>query len=292
MRKLASSLFGLLLCSAASFAQAPPPAAPQTVEVPSGTLKLKAYLWKPVGPGPFPAVLFNHGRSSTAQLHWADGKLTLSECAERVGPLFAKHGYIFLYLFRRGEGLSADQGPFIGDLFDREAAEHGPDARDHLQVALLKTDHLADATAGLNFLKTLPEADPRRIAIVGHSFGGQLTLLMAGKAPSDSPLPIRAAVAFGPAAGSWRRSAELRDTLLGSVRDTSVPIMFVHPENDYDTAPGKALSAELDRLHKPNLLKLYPAVGKTASEGHNFLYTDTGVWESDVFRFLDGYVKK
>jgi dienelactone hydrolase len=34
---------------------------PQTVEFPSGTLHLKGYLWKPVGPGPFPAVLFSHG---------------------------------------------------------------------------------------------------------------------------------------------------------------------------------------------------------------------------------------
>ena len=34
---------------------------PQTVEFPSGKLHLTAYLWKPVGPGPFPAVLFNHG---------------------------------------------------------------------------------------------------------------------------------------------------------------------------------------------------------------------------------------
>jgi hypothetical protein len=34
---------------------------PETVVVPSGNLRLKAFLWKPNGPGPFPTVLFNHG---------------------------------------------------------------------------------------------------------------------------------------------------------------------------------------------------------------------------------------
>src|SRR6478752_4809083 len=34
---------------------------PETVVVPSGKLHLKAFLWKPDGPGPFPTVLFNHG---------------------------------------------------------------------------------------------------------------------------------------------------------------------------------------------------------------------------------------
>lgn len=286
MRKFASIFFVLLILGGTALGQSAQSGAPQTVVVQSGTLHLRAYLWKPPGSGPFPAVLFNHGRSDTAQIHWDNAKLTLAECAERIGPVFARHGYVVLYLFRRGEGPSADQGQFIGDLFDREAAAHGEDARNHLQVTLLKTDHLADATAGFNFLKSLPEVNPQRIAVVGHSFGGQLTLLMAGGEPS-----IRAFVAFGPAAGAWRRSAELRDTLIASMRDASAPIMLIHPENDYDTAPGKALSAELDRLHKPNLLKLYPSIGQSASEGHNFLYTNVPIWEPDVFQFLDANLK-
>jgi len=34
---------------------------PQTVEVRSGTLTLRALLWRPPGKGPFPAILLNHG---------------------------------------------------------------------------------------------------------------------------------------------------------------------------------------------------------------------------------------
>jgi dipeptidyl aminopeptidase/acylaminoacyl peptidase len=61
----------------------------------------------------------------------------------------------------------------------------------------MTTDHLDDATSGLLFLKNLPEVDARRVAVAGHSFGGQLTLLEAEHDPA-----IRAAVTFGAAAGS------------------------------------------------------------------------------------------
>src|SRR5215831_15149022 len=87
---------------------------PETVVVPSGKLRLRAFLWKPNGPGPFPTVLFNHGSGGVDADHTAG--LPITEAAEKLAPLFLKHGYAFLYLFRRGQGPSADQGPFIQDI--------------------------------------------------------------------------------------------------------------------------------------------------------------------------------
>jgi hypothetical protein len=101
--------------------------APRTVVISSGGLHLKAFLWTPPGSGPFPAVLFSHGRSSDPQQHTET--LTITAAAQTLGPVFVEHGYAFLYLFRRGEGLSADQGSFIGDLLQREAAAKGEEAR-------------------------------------------------------------------------------------------------------------------------------------------------------------------
>jgi dienelactone hydrolase len=121
-----------------------------------------------------------------------------------------------------------------------------------------------------------------RIAVVGHSFGGQLTLLTAER---DSTLG--AAVTFGAAAASWESSSELRDRMLAAVRSTTVPIMFIHAANDYSTAPGHALAEELAKAGKPYVLKIYPPFGKTADEGHNFVYTDVVEWEADLFGFLD-----
>jgi len=258
---------------------------PETVVVPSGKLQLKAFLWKPNGPGPFPTVLFNHGSGGVDADHTAG--LPITEAAEKLAPLFLKHGYAFLYLFRRGQGLSADQGPFIQDILRQEEAAKGKDARQHLQFLLSTTDHLDDVLAALAFLKATPTIDVKRIAIVGHSFGGQLTLLAA-----ERDNTVRAAVTFAAAANSWEPSHELRERLRSAVDRTAAPIMLIQAANDYSTAPGQQLADELRGLHKSYVLKIYPPVGQTPDDGHNFLYLGIPQWEHDVFGFLDEHLKR
>jgi dipeptidyl aminopeptidase/acylaminoacyl peptidase len=163
----------------------------------------------------------------------------------------------------------------------------GKEARQHLQFVLATTEHLDDVLAALAFLKAIPAVDARRIAIIGHSFGGQLTFLAA-----ERDNTIRAAVTVSAAAGSWERSPELRERLLIAVDKSTAPIMLIQAANDYSTAPSYALAAELERLHKPHLLTIYPPVGRTSEDGHNFLYLAIPQWEHDVFGFLDEQLKR
>jgi dienelactone hydrolase len=200
--------------------------------------------------------------------------------------LFLKHGYAFLYVFRRGQGLSADQAQFLQDLLQQEESAHGPEARQHLQFVLLTTEQLDDVLAALKFLETAPGIDTKRIAVAGHSFGGSLTLLAA-----ERDRNVRAAVTFGAAANSWDRSAEFRERLLTAVRNAAAPIMLIQASNDYSTTPGVVLAAELARLRKPHLLKIYPPVGHSTDDGHNLLYLAIPQWEPDVFRFLDEHLQ-
>src|SRR5438552_7357875 len=179
------------------------------------------------------------------------------------------------------------KGPFMQEILRQEEAAKGKEARQHLQFMLATTDHLDDVLAALAFLKGAPAIDARRIAIVGHSFGGQLTLLAAERDPT-----IRAAVTFAAAANSWERSPELRARLLSAVSKTNAAIMLIHAENDYGTTAGRDMADELERLHKPHLLKIYPAVGLTSDDGHGMLYEDIPAWEDDVFKFLDKYAKQ
>jgi dienelactone hydrolase len=249
---------------------------PQQVVVPSGSLRLTALLWLPKASGAVPAVFFSHGagRADPAGAH-------------AIGPVFARHGYAFLYLFRRGAGLSAGQGDYMGNLLEREAKLRGEDARRRLQLVLLTTDHLDDVTAGIAFLKkNVANVDSSRVAVAGHSFGGQLTLLAA-----ERDKTLRAAVTFATAAVQWEGSAGLRDRLLESARKLTTPIFLTYAANDYSTEPGKAISAELARLKRVHELKIYPAVGDTTSTGHGAVYTDIATWERDVFRFLDEHTK-
>ena len=253
---------------------------PDTVVVRSGALQLRALLSRPNGQGPFPAVLFNHGRGLTPQ---TPGRV---EGITNLARVFAGHGYVFLALFRRGEDLSADQGVFIGNLLERERAAHGDEAATRLQVQLLESDHLEDALAGLAFLRAAANVDPRRVAVVGHSFGGSLSLLVAERDRS-----LRAVVSFAGAAGSWEGSPDLRARLLTAVGRLTAPVLFVYTTNDFSVAPGTVLDAEMARLSKVHRLELFPPFGKSAEEGHWFVYLGVPQWERDVFSFLDDYMK-
>ena len=71
----------------------------------------------------------------------------------------------------------------------------------------------------------------------------------------------------------------------------SPPVLFLHAANDYSTASGKELAAEMHRAGRPHRLKVYPAAGTTARKGHNFVYLDMAIWESDVFAFLDSRLR-
>lgn len=251
--------------------------APDTVVVQSGTRRLHALLWRPDGRGPFPAVLFNHGSGNTVERQLAQAAV--------VGPVFARHGYICLFLFRRGSALSADQGTTAAALMDSALKAGGQDARNRLQLRLLETDHLGDALAGLAFLRALPEVDPRRVVVAGHSFGASLTLLLA-----ERDTGLRAAILFSGSVASWEHSPPLRARLLSAVRRTTVPMFFLQAANDYSIAPARELGAEMERRGKPHRVKIYPAVGTTAEEGHDFPYRKVEEWEPDVFAFLDSYL--
>lgn len=257
---------------------------PDTLLVQSGALNLRALLWRPRGRGPFPAVLFNHGSGHAAGS--ASGRRDQRH-PELLGPLFARHGYVFLYLFRRGDGLSAGQGVPSGDVMDRALTAKGQEARNQIQLRLLEGNELTDALAGLAVLRALPEVDTRRVAVAGHSFGGSLTLLVA-----ERDTTLRAAVIFSGSAGSWERSPQLRARLLVAVGHTTAPVFFIQAANDYSVAPAEALSGEMTRLGKPHRVNIYPPVGRTSDEGHDFVHLGVAMWEPDVFAFLDEHVQR
>jgi dienelactone hydrolase len=257
---------------------------PELVDIRSGKATLHAHVWRPAGPGPFPAVLINHGSGRTREDLKRLGPY--EQQSETIGPVFVRHGYVCVFLFRRGVGPSTDQGESAIDAMNREFVAHGQQARNALQMELLEGREMTDALAALAFVRRLPDVDARRVAIIGHSFGGSLSVLMTEREPT-----LRAAVVFSGAGYSWDRSPELRERLLEAAPRIAIPLFFIHAENDYSTNLGKALDAELARLGKPHRLKIYPPVGRTAEEGHDFPLNSIATWEPDVFAFLEQYMR-
>jgi carboxymethylenebutenolidase len=257
---------------------------PEAVVVHNVPVTLHALLWRPQGRGPFPGILFNHGSGRTPEELKRLGPY--EQQADILGPVFARHGYVFLFLFRRGVGLSADQGTNAVGMMNSEFSAHGQEARNKLQLELLENREMSDAIAGLTFLRALHDVDPRKVVLVGHSFGGSLTLLLAERQPN-----LRAVVIFSAAGYSWDRSPELRARLLAAMAHIAMPVFFIHAANDYSLAPGKALDARLQQIGKPHLLKIYSPIGKTADDGHDFPFLGVSIWEPDVFAFLDEHMR-
>lgn len=249
----------------------------EVVSFTSGTLALRGVLYRPVGTGPFPAILWNHGSAS--------GMLS-QQAFDSMGPVFAGHGWIYLAPWRRGQGLSASAGPYIGDEIEAATKKGGTAAGAATMIRLLEGDHLNDQLAGLRWLRTQNFVDAKRIAVGGHSFGGIETVLGAEREP------YCAAIDASGGAQSWAEAPELQTVMLRAVRHARAPIFFLQAENDYDLSPSQTLSAAMKEVGKTYEMKIYPAFGGSAQEGHSFSYSGIAVWGSDALRFLEKHCQQ
>jgi carboxymethylenebutenolidase len=263
-------LFFLLLFSMVLSAE-------EIVTFPSGEITLHGSLYKPEGPGPFPAVVYNHGSAA--------GMLS-KQAFDALGPVFASHGWLFFGPYRRGQGLSVSAGPYIGDQIAAAEKTGGISAAAAAMVRLLETDHLSDQLAALAWLRKQSFVRPDRIAVAGTSFGGIETVLGAERGN------YCAAIDSAGGAQSWANAPELQSRMTRAVRNAHAPIFFFQAANDYDLSPTKTLSAVMKDANKTYEMKIYPPYGKSSADGHAFGYFGSAVWGADVFRFLNQYCTK
>jgi dipeptidyl aminopeptidase/acylaminoacyl peptidase len=275
MIRNACALFFLLLFALWLFPAVSPGA--EVVSFPSGKLTLQGMLYKPEGKGPFPAVIYNHGSAA--------GMIS-KDAFDVLGPVFASHGWVFFGPFRRGQGLSASAGPYIGDEIDAAEKKGGIRAGAATMVRLLETDHLNDQLAALAWLRAQSFVKSDQIAVAGTSFGGIEVVLGAERAS------YCAAIDSAGAAQSWADAPEVQVLMTRAVRNSRAPIFFFQAENDYDLSPSRTLSAAMKDAGKEFEIKIYPPFGNSVQEGHAFGYFGASVWGADVFRFLDQHCRK
>src|SRR5881398_1295365 len=186
--------------------QPPLVVAGQTVLVPSGNLRLKAFLWKPNGPGPFPAVLFCHGSGGADAGHTGrapdDGS-----CRETCARVSETWLCIHVSILPRTRSFSRPSHVHTGHL----AARGGVKGKRSSSALAVRPSYHRSARR-CDGSSVIPQnCACSRCEVYcdqGHSFGGQLTLLAA-----ERDHTIRAAVTFAAAACSWEHSPELRERL-------------------------------------------------------------------------------
>ena len=247
----------------------------ERVTFPNGSLTLVGFLFHPDGPGPFPAIIWNHGSEKNPGT---------SPEFDAVAQAFVPAGFVVFAPMRRGHGFS--EGEYIGVTLERERQMHGGAMANRVMVHEMETSQLEDQLAGLAYLKALPYVDPNRLAVTGCSYGGIETLLAAERGAG-----VRAAVAVSPAAESWNGNPELRARLEEAVRKITMPVFIIHPAKDASLSPGRELSAVQDALGKTHEFKIFPATGPQAEQRHCFGGAQgTHVWAPEAIAFLKKYL--
>lgn len=243
------------------------PIVPRQVEFQSGNETLTGYLYLPPGEGPFPCVITNHGSMINQG--------TTDLCRPGTASLLMSWGYASFLPHRHGYGESP------GTPWDTEvSAEFGTDEYDRQLVVRLDGES-DDVVAAAEYVATLPEIDTDRIAVMGSSFGGTVTLWASTR--SDR---FACAVEFAGAAINWEHTPQLRAAMMDATRRIKCPIYFLQAENDYCVEPTRVLGAMVDEAEHPIQAKVFPGLGLSNDEGHFFERHGSLIWGPEIRAFL------
>jgi len=138
---------------------------------------IPAFLLLPDGDGPFGAVLVHHQHAS--QRHFGKSEVCglVGDPLQAFGPALAKQGIVVLapdsICFedrrRNRTGTEADEVANIAQHFDEMCYRL-------LRGDTLMRKVLSDSAQGISLLLSHPQVDPKRISILGHSYGGNTVL--------------------------------------------------------------------------------------------------------------------
>ncbi|MDG2148449.1 MAG: alpha/beta fold hydrolase [Planctomycetota bacterium] len=140
----------------------------EEVLIEHGEVSLAGTITRPLqGEPPFPAVFFVSGSGMQDR----DGRSSGLEVGTReILDRLTSDGFLVLRVDDRGAGAST--GPLDGMTFD---------------------DLVADARACMNYLFEREDVDPSRVALIGHSEGGQTVPLLAVEKPEVACIVLMAA---------------------------------------------------------------------------------------------------
>jgi carboxymethylenebutenolidase len=240
---------------------------------PSGGLRIQAYLYRPEGDGPFPAVIYNHGSRS--------GRERQSVPFEHIGRLLTGAGYVALVSERRGYGRS-DGLTWPEDV-----------GRKHGRVVARLDEETDDVLAAVDFLLAQAFVDAKRLGVMGWSFGGIVTMFAVSRSSVF-------AVAVDQAGGAltWNGNPDVRTALTVAAQKSTTPTLLQVAENDRTTDSITTVAKILEKRGVRHRMVIYPPFAGggsqsfgTGAPGHLvFAERGTSVWSADVLEFLGRYL--
>ncbi|MEA2683235.1 MAG: hypothetical protein QOK05_1563 [Chloroflexota bacterium] len=187
---------------------------PSQGQVMTGTISL------PDGTGPFPVVIVNHGHIPVER-YW------VGQDSGIFGDPMAGHGFISIAPNYPGYAGSGSLDPVYPDLVAQTVAD----------LDLVSS------------LPTLPRADPRRVAMIGHSNGGGVSMLASVVDPRVTALALFAPVSSDMAdnARKWWRGASRGGA--PDPAESPEPYAHISPRNYFtgESAPAIFLQGTNDQ---------------------------------------------
>nr|WP_322015550.1 CocE/NonD family hydrolase [Paraburkholderia sp. J12] len=183
----------------------------QVIHVPvdaDGSVTLETTIYRPDGPGPFPMIVFNHGKIP------GDPRYQSRSDPVSFAREFVRRGYVVVAPNRRG---------FAGS--------GGTYEQDGCDVASNGLGQAADVAATIDYMAKQPYVDANHIAVAGTSHGGLATIAYGTQAAKG----VRALINFS---GGLRQDActgwqdNLTQAFGGYGGKARVPSLWLYGDND------------------------------------------------------------
>lgn len=229
--------------AAASASRRPAAPKPDTVSIVlhgagvfGGDVAMVTQVFKPAGEGPFPVVVFSHGRAGDA---FDRARLSRPVAAEQVSYWLSK-GMAVVAPIRPGYGATGGADvELAGARFD--AFGQCTSRPDYRRMA---STGKATVHAALAWLQGQAWADRQRIVLAGQSVGGFTTVAAA----ADSPAGVAGYINFAGGSGGNPQVApgkscdaeQLKDVYTEFGKTTHLPNLWVYAENDQIGLPVPA----------------------------------------------------
>ncbi len=237
-------------------------------------ISLEVVLFRPIGTGPFPLLVFNHGSTGRGtdperikQTFWTNA----------IANYFTDRGWLVTFPQRRGRGGSG--GLYDEGFKEDRALGYSCQLERSLQGA---NRALGDIRAAIIALIKLPEVDGENIIIAGVSRGGALSVAYAGLHPDQ----VTGVINF---VGGWmtnkcpdgpsiNRSVFLKGAAYGR------PMLWLYGRNDpnYATAHTRWL---FETFIAKGGMGRYLVYDVPDTSGH-MLYRHEPVWREALDRYL------
>lgn len=270
-------------------ASAPGPVEPEIVSIAvpgagtfGGDIAMRAEVYKPAGPGPFPTLIFSHGRTAD-RIDRANFKNPIPKGHVRY---WLAKGIAVVAPIRIGYGATG--GPDLetaGATFNSTGmCTSRPDFR-----------HLAKVTQDVTLIalawtRTQPWVDRNRIILEGQSVGGFATVATVAAQPSG----VIGYINFAGGAAGWPEGApghscdqaQLREVMGELGKTTKIPGLWLYAKNDRywgPDAPGEWHQAFVSGGSSAEFIHTAELPGH---DGHALMYYGGKLWSVHVDRFV------